>query len=480
MKPVTFFALLLVGALYINASCSKSTTTTPNPPTPPTITGPAVESWITTASQSMLLSKQTEALSFSSSNSGLPTIEVDSTQIFQTIDGFGYTLTSGSASLINALPANQKTTLLQELFGHSAANAIGISYLRMSIGASDLSDSVYSYNDMPTGQTDENLLHFSLKPDQSNMIPLLKEIIGINPGIKILATPWSAPVWMKDNNSSIGGHLLPKYQAVYARYFVKFIQQMKTEGIDIDAITPQNEPLNPNNNPSLEMLADQQLDFIKNDLGPQLQAAGLTTKIICYDHNCDRPEYAATILGNAAASAFVNGSAFHLYAGDIGVLSQVHNAHPDKAVYFTEQYTASNGQFGGDLKWHVKNVIIGSMRNWSRTALEWNLASNASYEPHTPGGCNTCKGALTIDGGNVYKNVGYYIIAHASKFVPAGSVRIASNVAGGISTVAFLRPDGKKVLIAQNDGAAISFYLKYNGLWALATLPEGAVATYVW
>ncbi|WP_315819466.1 glycoside hydrolase [Paraflavitalea speifideaquila] len=336
----------------------------------------------------------------------------------------------------------EKTNLLKELFS-TEENGIGISYLRLSIGASDLSASVFSYDDMPAGQTDVNLAQFSLSPDKTDLIPLLKAIIAINPSIKLLATPWSPPVWMKDNGSSIGGSLQPGYYGVYAQYLVKYIQEMKGEGIRIDGITPQNEPLHPGNNPSLYMTAGQQAEFIKNHLGPAFQAAGLTTKIIVYDHNCDRPDYPLAILNDASAKAFINGSAFHLYAGDINVLSQVHLAHPDKDVYFTEQYTASTGSFDGDLKWHLKNVIIGATRNWSKTALEWNLANDAGFGPHTPGGCTTCKGALTI-GSTVTRNVAYYIVGHASKFVPAGSVRIGSNISGSLQNVAFLTPTGKK------------------------------------
>ena len=257
---------------------------------------------------------------------------------------------------------------------------------------------------------------------------------------------------------------------------------MQTQGIAIAAITPQNEPLNPNNNPSLSMSAAEQTNFIKNSLGPAFAAAGLSTKIISYDHNCDRPDYPQTVLADPTASSFVDGSAFHLYAGDISALSQVHNAFPSKNIYFTEQYTASTGNFGGDLVWHIKNVIIGSMRNWSKNALEWNLANDQSFEPHTPGGCNTCLGGLTItSSGGVTRNVGYYIIAHASKFVPAGSVRIASDNTPALQTAAFLRPDGKKVLIVLNDAAtATSFNLKFKTKWVSPSIPASAVVTYVW
>jgi glucosylceramidase len=187
------------------------------------------------------------------------------------------------------------------------------------------------------------------------------------------------------------------------------------------------------------------------------------------------------ILADANASHFVNGSAFHLYAGDISALTTVHNAYTDKQVYFTEQYTASTGDFGGDLKWHLRNVVIGSMRNWSRTALEWNLANDPTFGPHTPGGCNTCKGAVTLNGSTVTRNVGYYIIAHASKFVPAGSVRIGSNITGNIQNVAFKTPSGTKIVIAENDGGTdASFNIRFAGMWTHVTLPAGAVGTYSW
>ncbi len=437
-----------------------------------------VDFWLTKGDQSVLLQKQPAVLSFGTTANSNVNIDVDTTQVFQTVDGFGYTLTGGSAYVINHLDATVKANLLKELFGNDS-NSIGISYLRISIGASDLNASVFSYDDVAAGQSDINLDSFSLKRDEADLIPLLKEILSINPSVKIIATPWSAPVWMKDNNSSAGGSLQARYYDVYAKYFVKYIQQMKASGIGIDAITPQNEPLNPNNNPSLVMTATEEANFIKSNLGPAFQSAGLTTKIVTYDHNCDHPDYPMAVLSDTAANAFINGSAFHLYAGDISALSSVHNAYPDKQLYFTEQYTPSTGSFAGDLAWHLKNVVIGSMRNWSRNALEWNLANDPSFGPHTPGGCTTCKGALTI-GTGISRNVAYYIIAHASKFVPAGSVRIASNIAGSLQNVAFKTPSGKKVLIVENDGADATFNIRFHSKWTTTTLPAGAVGTYAW
>lgn len=439
-------------------------------------TGDPVQVWLTKGDQSVKLQQQGNA-SFSGTTGTGTTIEVDASQVFQTVDGFGYTLTGGSVQVINQLSTAKKQELLNDLFSSSG---IGISYLRISIGASDLNGEVFTYNDLPSGQTDANLAQFSLTKDQA-VVQMLKDILAINPNIKILATPWTAPVWMKDNGNSIGGSLKPEYYSVYAKYFVKYIQAMQAEGIKIDAITPQNEPLHPGNNPSMYMTAGDQATFIKAHLGPAFQAANITTKIIAYDHNCDNPAYPLAVLNDPAANPFVDGSAFHLYAGDISALGTVHNLFPNKNVYFTEQWTSSTGNFSGDLDWHVKNIVIGSMRNWSRNALEWNVANDASFGPHTPGGCTQCKGAVTITGGSSYdKNVAYYIIAHASKFVPANSQRIASTQGDNLSTVAFRTPQGKTVLIVQNSNTGDkTFNIKYNQKTASVTMPGISAATYI-
>ena len=438
-----------------------------------------VDVWLTKGDQSALLEHQTAVLTFDTLKNSNPSIVVDETQTFQTVDGFGYTLTGGSVEVINTLNSAKKRELLQNLFGQSA-NDIGISYLRISIGASDLNASVFSYNDLPQGQVDVAQANFNIAPD-SALVSLLKEILQINPDIKIMAVPWSAPLWMKSNYNSVGSSLFPVYYSSYAAYFVKYIQVMKEQGITIDAVCPQNEPLHGGNNPSMVMTADQQISFIKK-LGAAFQTNAITTKIVCYDHNCDNPQYPIQVLNDAAANPYVDGSAFHLYNGDISALSTVHDAHPGKKLYFTEQWTSSTGDFGGDLKWHVKNVIIGSMRNWSVNALEWNLANDPGFGPHTPGGCTMCKGAITVNSTTGYsKNVAYYNIAHASKFVPAGSVRIGSNLSGSLYNAAFKTPEGKKVLIVENDGgSAATFNIKHNGKWVTTTLEAGAVASYVW
>jgi glucosylceramidase len=265
------------------------------------------------------------------------------------MDGFGCTLTGGSTQLLAKMSPENRATLLKELFDPKAAGSIGISYLRISIGASDLSDRVFSYNDLPTGQTDPQQLKFSLEPEQKDFLPILKEILRINPAIKIMGSPWSPPTWMKTNGDSKGGSLKPEYYAAYALYLVKYIQSMQKEGVAIDALTVQNEPLHPGNNPSLLMYAHEQADFVKNHLGPAFVKNGIKTKILVYDHNADRPDYPISILNDPAAKKYIDGSAFHLYGGTVDALSEVHDAHPrvsrgDSGPPLSDRVADENGE----------------------------------------------------------------------------------------------------------------------------------------
>lgn len=473
---------LCINCFIFFISCSPAQNSPLSPTMPPNLVinlRDSISVWLTNYNGTTRLQPQTP-LYFDTVNKTNLIITVDSSQHYQTMDGFGFTLTGGSATLINQLPASQKAALLNELFGNNG-NSMGFNYLRISIGASDLNSSVFSYDDMPTGQLDTSLSKFSLGEDTTDLIPVLKAILQINPSIQILGSPWSAPAWMKDNGGTIGGSLLPAFYTVYAKYLAKYIQAMQQHGITIHAITIQNEPLNPNNNPSMVMQSADQANFIQNALGPVFNNENIDTKIVLYDHNCDRPDYPMNILKNAAAAQYVDGSAFHLYAGSISALSQVHDAFPNKNVYFTEQWVGAPGDFSSNLKWHIENLIIGAPRNWSKTVLEWNLAANAQYEPHTPGGCTQCLGALTIQGNEIIRNVAYYIIAHASKFVPYGSYRIASNMVNGLPNVAFLTPTGKKVLIVLNATATTqAFGIQFKNVFASTALSSGDVATYIW
>lgn len=436
--------------------------------------------WLTAADQTSLFQRQTDDLRFADNANDFPTITVDSEQKYQIIEGFGFTLTGGSAMLISRLPAADRSALLRELFLPDR-DGIGVSFLRLSIGASDLSERCFTYDDRPAGQSDPELFHFNIEAGDLEVIPLLQEILAINSEIKIIATAWSAPTWMKTNQGFCGGKLRPDCYAVYAAYLVKYLQAMRDRGITVHAITPQNEPLNQKNEPSMIMEASEQAEFIKNHLGPALSAAGLAdVELFCWDHNCDVPEYPLEVFADTEARRYLTGSAWHLYGGDISVLSEMHQAYPEMKLYFTEQWVGIDGQFGGDLMWHVRNVLIGSISNWSRVVFEWNLASDPFCCPHTPGGEARCVGALTI-GESVARNVAYYVIAHAAKFVRPGSVRIYSDQQASLPNVAFVTPEGYIVLIVLNDGVeARSITIQFQGKNAVATLPANAVATYVW
>lgn len=436
--------------------------------------------WLTKTDSSVLFRPQNDTLIFVDSiDNENPEITVNDSVTFQEMDGFGFTLTGGSAILLNQLSKEERSKLLKELFG-TEGESIGISYLRISIGASDLSDRVFSYNDLGPNQTDKGLEKFSLDAEKKDLIPVMKEILAINPDIKIMGSPWSPPVWMKTNNNSKGGSLKPEYFETYANYFVKYILGMEKEGIKIDAITVQNEPLHPGNNPSLLMLAEDQAVFVKKNLGPAFEQNNIKTKIIIYDHNADRIDYPLTILNDPEAKKYVDGSAFHLYGGTIDALSEVHKAHPDRKIYFTEQWVGAPGNFKEDFSWHIKNLIIGAPRNWCSTVLEWNLAADPNQDPHTEGGCDRCLGAITI-GDTITRNVAYYIVAQASKFVRPGSVRIESNLVQELPNVAFKTKEGRKVLIVFNESKAPkSWNLKYGDKVATTTLPPESAGTYIW
>jgi glucosylceramidase len=467
-----------------------------------------IEAWVTNPYRTMLFGKTNEKVSFSDKGRGrgLPII-IDESHSMQTIDGFGFALTGGSAGLIMKMTPEARKALIEELFSSKDDN-IGVSYIRLTIGASDLNSFVFSYDDLKEGETDFKLEKFDLGQDKKDVIPVMKEILKISPGIKILASPWSAPTWMKTNGKVKGGALKPECYEVYSQYFVKYIQEMKKEGITIDAITIQNEPINANNTPSLRMSAAEQAAFIKNNLGPLFAKTGIATKIVLFDHNLDRPDYPLSILNDPDAARYVNGSGFHHYGGDMSAMTLLHNAYPDKSLYFTEQMvTERPGSTTSDVVSQVKRLIIGTTQNWSRNSILWNLAADPSNDPHTDdGGCSMCQGALTINGDSVTRNIAYYVVAHASKFVTPGSVRISSTQIGDISVslttdeermeilrvasvenkealpnVSFRTPEGKIVLIVANDSWNISsFRIQYRSQTATIKLNPGAVGTYIW
>ncbi|MCF8378676.1 MAG: glucosylceramidase [Bacteroidales bacterium] len=471
-----------------------------------------VEAWMTTFDRSELFTKNEKSADFGdSSHRGRygSTIIIDDNHQMQTIDGFGFALTGGSAELMMKMNPKERSKLINELFRTDGDN-IGVSYIRLTIGASDLNSFVFSYNDLKDGETDLKLEKFNLSQDLLDVIPVMKEILAVNPKIRIMASPWSAPAWMKTNNIIKAGNLKKEYYSVYALYFVKYIEAMAEHGIIIDAVTVQNEPLNSNNTPSMQMLAKDQKEFIRDHLGPAFQKANIKTKIVLFDHNLDRIDYPLSILNDPEAAKFVDGSGFHHYGGDFSAMSLLHTAYPEKNLYFTEQMVIEKpGTQTIDIAAQVKRLIIGATQNWSRNVILWNFAADPQNDPHTDdGGCTMCQGAVTIDGDKVSRNLAYYTIAHASKFVRPGSYRIHSTQKGEkvvsltedeerrgsgdvrmavyenydiLPNVAFKTPEGKIVLIVANDSfSSYSFRVQYNGQFAYLRLSPGAVGTYIW
>jgi glucosylceramidase len=445
-----------------------------------------VQVWLTNTDKSQLFSLQARPPQFSgvsaAQTTDAPIVTVNDMQQFQPIEGFGVAVTGGSAQLLMQMSPDKRTALLKQLFS-SDGGGIGISYIRVTIGSSDMNDHVYSYDDMPAGETDPDLKRFSLAPDHADVIPVLKEILAIDPDVSILASPWSAPAWMKTNDDIRGGHLKPECYGVYAQYFVRYIEGMKAEGVPITAITVENEPLNPKNTPSMVVFADEEDKFVGMHLGPAFEQAGIKTEIQLYDHNPDVPSYPLSILADPVAGKYAIGTAFHLYGGESDALTDVHRAYPNKNLYLTEQSVTQWPRSDSlDIAEPVSRVLIGATRNWARNVLLWNLAADPHAGPHTNnGGCTGCFGAITLDGDSATLNVAYYALAHFSKFVRPGSVRIGSSELEQLSTAAFLTPAGKVVLVADNTGNfPRTFQIVYHGQSLTTTLPSESVATYVW
>ncbi|GAB2701337.1 glycoside hydrolase family 30 beta sandwich domain-containing protein [Paenibacillus thermoaerophilus] len=444
-----------------------------------------VSVWMTTADQSKLLHREADIGWNRDGQASDMTIDVDDGTEYQRMDGFGAAMTESSAWLIaNKLSEGKRNELMNRLFSYD--NGIGISYLRLPMGATDFSLSHYTYDDMPEGQTDPELRSFSIEHDKAYIIPALRQARAINPDLGIMASPWSAPAWMKTSGSLIKGSLKEEAYPVYAEYFVKFVQAYASEGIPIDAVTLQNEPhYEPDGYPGMRMEAREQAAFVKSHLGPAFDKAKLNTKIVVWDHNWDEPYYPIEVLSDPEANKYIAGSAFHGYAGEVANQQKVHDAFPDKDIYFTE---SSGGQwapnFADNLKWDMRNLIIGAPRYWAKTVLKWNLALDESHGPAN-GGCSDCRGLVTIDGasGNVFFNSEYYAFGHASKFVKPGAYRIESSSYGdgGIENVAFRNPDGSNVLIAFNSASeSRPLNVRWHGRSFAYSLPAGAAATFVW
>ena len=469
---------------------------------------PAAEAWVTTPDRAELMHDR-GSVPFAPGSSTATTISVDPSRTYQSMDGEGAAITDSSAAVLYRLSPAVRDQALRDLF--DPVQGIGVSALRQPIGSSDFtSGQHYTFDDLRAGQTDFNLAHFSVAHDQAQILPLLRRAQQLNPQITVIATPWSPPAWMKTNDSLIGGRLKddPAVYAAYAQYFVRFVKAYAAAGVKVDYLTVQNEPQNrtPKGYPGMDLPVAQEVKLIEA-VGPAMRRAGLTTKILAYDHNWSThpDDIAATPPGSSPetdypyevltspAARWIAGTAYHCYSGDPSAQTALHDAFPNKGIWFTE-CSGSHGPtdtaaqtFNGTLRWHARTITIGTTRNWAKSVIDWNVALDSSGGPHN-GGCDTCTGLLTVnDDGTYTTDAEYYTIGHLSKFVKPGAVRIASTSFGTtgwngqLMDVAFRNPDGSTALVVHNENdAPRSFAVAEGGQSFEYTLPGGALATFTW
>lgn len=412
------------------------------------------------------------------------TIHVNDSIRYQSIDGFGASLTDSSAWLLwNKLSEAQREEALVKLF--DPQNGLGLSVLRQPMGSSDFALDDYSYDDVPAGDSDPDLKRFTIERDKRYIIPILKQALALNPQLKIIASPWSPPAWMKTSQSMIQGSLLPTAYQPLARYFVKFVEAYEQQGVPIYAVTMQNEPLNvPNDYPGMNMTAPEQTIFLRDHLGPAFRDADLKTKILIFDHNWDLVHFPIETFSDQKAAGFAAGIAIHCYGGSVTAQAELHDRFPEMGIWSTE-CSGGKWQKGKILEQQVR-LFIESMRNWSKSVILWNLALDQNHEPYL-GGCTTCRGVITVKHdvtpSQVLPTVDFTALAHVSKFVRPGAVRIESNSfgQGSLEDVAFQNPDGSVVLLVLNGSKGlITFNIAWNGMYALYSLKADTVATFVW
>ncbi len=453
---------------------------------PPTQMSDAVEVWLTLPDQSRLLHRETD-LTFQTADPSAnvrATITVDPSVQYQVMEGFGAAMTDSSAwNLMRVMSSRQRDQVMRDLFTREG-DGIGLSYVRIPIGASDFSVVDQTYDDMPRGETDPNLEHFSINYDEAYIIPALRMAMELNPQLRFMGSPWSAPGWMKNTGRLHGGTLLPEHYQAYANYLVRWIQAYGEQGVPVDTLTPQNEPMHSNDGyPTMLIPPEGQAELVRDHLGPAMRAANLDTRLVIFDHNWDLYTYPLTVLSDPEAAVFVDGVAFHCYGGDVRLQSNVHNAYPDKPIWFTE---CSGGGwavgFANNLSWNIRTLVIGNFRHWGNSVMLWNLALDQTDGPQN-GGCGNCRGVVTINSetGAITYNEEYYILGHVSRFVDPGAHRIDSTEFfwGQPENVAFQNPDGSIVLLVHSV-VDTTFAVNWQGQHIEYSLPGGAVVTFKW
>jgi glucosylceramidase len=464
-------AAVISSALFI-AGCATI------PPAAPS----HVEMWLTSADGTLKLSPQ-PVQPASHPASGDEAIAIDTSHRFQKIHGFGAAMTDASAQLLSQLPEDQRKAIMAELFGR-ANGGLGLSFTRLTVGASDFSTRQYSYDDTTGNAPDPELRYFSIEPATKFVLPRIREALAINPQLLVMISPWSAPAWMKTTDSLIKGQLLPQYYPAFANYLARTVEAFGREGVPVSMLTIQNEPnFEPGDYPGMRVTPPQRAEIIGHFVGPTFRSRGIRTRILDWDHNWDHPEMPLAVLADPVARQYVAGVAWHCYEGDVPAQSPVHDAFPNKEAWLTE---CSGGEwtpkFAEVLGWMTDKLIIGASNNWSRGSLIWNLALDPAHGPHT-GGCADCRGVVTIDPatGLITRNVEYYVLGHASRFVLPGAFRIASVKRGDeVEAAAFLNPDGSRVAILHRKSGSGPLTVAVDGERYSIVLPSGSVATLRW
>jgi glucosylceramidase len=451
--------------------------------------GEQVNIWLTTTNDAdglnvtRGLQQQTPVSFTAGTGSGQQTITVNENTTYQPFEGAGASFTDSAAWLLNSsnfLSAATRNDVMTKLF--SPTSGIGISWLRNPMGASDLARNSYTYDD---GADDPNLTRFSIAHDLVDVVPLTKQAKQLNPAIKIMATPWSPPPWMKDNNDYKLGWVESQYYGALAQYFVKYVQAYAAQGIPVNYVSVNNEPTCCASYPSAMWNGSGLAFFTKNNLLPALQNAGLSTKVLALDWNWDQYQsFAAPTMDDAAIRSHPNfgGMAWHGYGGDVSTQTTVHNQYPSVPAYDTEM---SGGVWVGNQHTDDMVNIVNYTRNWGRTVTKWSLALDEAHNPHN-GGCDTCTGLVTVhnnDGrrGQVDYTIEYYTMGHLTKFVKPGALRIDSNDNATVKNVAWKNPDGSKALIAYNTtGSTQSVRVNWGNQSFTYNLPGQTSATFTW
>ena len=444
---------------------------------------PVARIWVTSADGKQRLTSL-PPIPFNAEVPGGLRIRVDDARQYQPVEGFGASFTESSAWLIQRrMNATQRRELMRELFDPKAG--LGLSLTRLTVGASDFSRTHHSFDDMPAGQSDPDLTRFSIESARADVLPLVRGAIKINPALKVFISPWSAPAWMKTSGSLITGKLDPRYYDAYARYFDKTLAAFKAEGVPVYALTMQNEPhFEPPDYPGMRMEPAERAVFIGSHLGPMLAKKWPQVKLLDWDHNWDEPQSPLAVLADSRARQYVAGIAWHCYGGDVSAQSDVHQKMPDIETWMTE---CSGGNWAPKwdetLAWMTRNLVIGNVRNWGRGTILWNLALDEGSGPHL-GGCGDCRGVVTVNSktGAVTRNVEYYVLGHASRFVRPGARRVESDSeVDGLHTAAFRNPDGSGALIVLNTAAERRTFSVVTGARSFSVaLDAGSVATMTW